>query len=72
MEPTPDREDEMLAEALEALETRAPYRIESTDHEIVVRIPRSMASEEQIRRYGFNDGPRCASTRQGLWTIVER
>ncbi len=51
MEPTPDREESMLAEAMEEIDVQAPYRIESTDHEFVVRIRRSVASEEQVRRH---------------------
>jgi hypothetical protein len=51
MEPTPDREESMLAEAMEEIEVQAPYRIESTDDEFVVRIRRSVASEEQVRRH---------------------
>jgi hypothetical protein len=51
MEPTPDREEDMPAEVLDELEARAAYRVESTDDEIVVRIPRGVASEEQVKRY---------------------
>lgn len=51
MEPTPDREESMLAEAMEEIDVQAPYRIESTDDEFVVRIRRSVASEEQVRRH---------------------
>lgn len=50
MEPTPDREENMLAEALESAEARAAYRIESTDDEIVVRIRRGTVREEWIFR----------------------
>jgi cell division protein ZapA (FtsZ GTPase activity inhibitor) len=50
MEPTPDREESMLAEAMEEVEARAAYRIENTDDEIVVRIRRGMLSEERLRR----------------------
>ena len=51
MEPTPDREESMLAEATEEVEAGAAYRIENTDDEIVVRIRRGVASEEQVRRH---------------------
>jgi hypothetical protein len=51
MEPTPDREEDMLADALEEIDAQAAYRIESTDDEIVVRIPRGVASEGQVKRY---------------------
>jgi hypothetical protein len=51
MKRTPDHEDRMLAEALDEIEAQAAYRIESTDDEIVVRIPRGIVSEEQLERY---------------------
>ena len=51
MERTPDREDRMPAEALEEIEAQAAYRIESTDDEIVVHIPRGIVGEEQVERY---------------------
>jgi hypothetical protein len=51
MEPTPDREENMLAEMLDEIKAPAAYSIENMDDEIVIRIPRGVASEQQIRRY---------------------
>lgn len=50
MEPTPDREESMLAETLDEVEAEAAYRIENTDDEIVVRIRRGILSEERLKR----------------------
>jgi hypothetical protein len=51
MESTPDREEKMLAEALEELEAPPAYRIENTGDEFVVRIPRGIVSEPALRHH---------------------
>ena len=51
MEPTPDREENMLAEALEEIESQAAYQIESNDKEVVVRFKRGGLSDREITRF---------------------
>jgi hypothetical protein len=49
--PGPDREEKMLAEALEELKAQPAYRIESDGDEVVVRFRRNGLSDRQITRY---------------------
>lgn len=51
MDPAPDREDNMLAEALEEIESQAAYQIESNDKEVVVRFRRGGLSDREITRF---------------------
>jgi hypothetical protein len=49
--PGPDREDKMLADALEELKAQPAYRIESNGDEVVVRFRRNGLTDAQITRY---------------------
>jgi hypothetical protein len=51
MDSTPDREENMLAEALEEIESQAAYQIESNDKEVVVRFKRGGLSDREITRF---------------------
>jgi hypothetical protein len=51
MDSTPDREESMLAEALEEIESQAAYQIESNDKEVVVRFKRGGLSDREITRF---------------------
>lgn len=46
----PDREEKMLAEALEELKAQPAYRIENNGDEVVVRFRRNGLSDRQITR----------------------
>lgn len=47
----PDREESMLAQALEEIETQAAFHIESSGDEVVVRFRRGGLSDQQISRF---------------------
>jgi hypothetical protein len=51
MDSTPDREENMLAEALEEIESQAAYHIESNGDEVVVRFKRGGLSDREITRF---------------------
>lgn len=51
MDSTPDREENMLAEALKEIASQAAFQIESNDKEVVVRFKRGGLSDREITRF---------------------
>lgn len=49
MEPTPDREERMFAQAPETL--TPAYQVEEDSEDFVLRIPRWMVTREQVQRF---------------------
>ncbi|HEY0016214.1 MAG TPA: hypothetical protein VGC13_07840 [Longimicrobium sp.] len=49
--PGPDREEKMLAEALEELKAQPAYRINEDGDDLIVRVPKTLATRERVSRF---------------------